>query len=74
MEPDDKFAAVDTSIFREIKLLSGERIRHERNLRGITQIELAANMGGSPPLILPSVMRKTRRSEIAATSDIAIPR
>ena len=30
MEPDDKFAAVDTSIFREIKLLSGERIRHER--------------------------------------------
>ena len=48
MEPDDKFAAVDTSIFREIKLLSGERIRHERNLRGITQIELAANMGGSP--------------------------
>ena len=47
MEPDDKFAAVDTSIFREIKLLSGERIRHERKLRGITQIELAANMGGS---------------------------
>ena len=48
MEPDDKFAAVDTSIVREIKLLSGERIRHERNLRGITQMELAANMGGSP--------------------------
>ena len=41
MEPDDKFAAVDLSIFREIKMLSGERIRHERNLRGITQLQLA---------------------------------
>lgn len=48
MEPDDKFAAVDLSIFREIKMLSGERIKHERNLRGITQLELATNMGGSP--------------------------
>ncbi|MEG8219860.1 helix-turn-helix transcriptional regulator [Sphingomonas sp. HH69] len=48
MEPDDKFAAVDLSIFREIKMLSGERIRHERNLRGITQLQLATNMGGSP--------------------------
>lgn len=48
MEPNDKFTAVDASIFREIKKRSGERIRYERNLRGITQLELAANMGGSP--------------------------
>src|SRR3546814_101982 len=32
----------------EIKMLSGERIRHERNKRAITQLQLAANMGGSP--------------------------
>ena len=47
MEPDDKFAAVDLSIFREIKMLSGERIRHGRNVQDITQLQLANNMGGS---------------------------
>ncbi|MGI9377293.1 MAG: helix-turn-helix domain-containing protein [Tsuneonella suprasediminis] len=48
MESDDKFAAVDMSIFREIKLLSGERIRCERNRLGITQFKLATNLGASP--------------------------
>jgi len=47
MVPDEKFAAVDLSIFKELKTLSGERIRHERKARGITQVELAAHMRGS---------------------------
>ena len=47
MVPSEKFAAVDLSIFKEIKKLSGERIRQERKARHITQLELANNMGGS---------------------------
>lgn len=45
--PDRKFAAVDLSIFKELKIISGERIRHARKTLGFTQLEVATEMGGS---------------------------
>jgi transcriptional regulator with XRE-family HTH domain len=47
MVSKEKFAAVDLSIFRELKALSGERIRQARKIRDVTQVELATEMGGS---------------------------
>lgn len=45
--PDKKFAAVDLSIFKELKKISGERIRQARKALGFTQLEVATEMGGS---------------------------
>jgi transcriptional regulator with XRE-family HTH domain len=47
MASDGKFAAVDLSIFKELKKLSGERIRQARKALDVTQLELATEMGGS---------------------------
>jgi transcriptional regulator with XRE-family HTH domain len=48
MPPLEKFVDVDLSPLNLIKKIAGERIRQERKLRLITQIELAENMGISP--------------------------
>lgn len=45
--PDRKFTAVDLSIFKELKKISGERIRQARKALGLTQLEVATEMGGS---------------------------
>ena len=47
MASDGKFADVDLSIFKELKKLSGEKIRQARKALGLTQLEVATEMGGS---------------------------
>ena len=47
MATDGKYADVDLSNFKELKKLSGEKIRQARKALGLTQLEVATEMGGS---------------------------
>ena len=55
MASDGKFADVDLSIFKELKKLSGEKIRQARKALGLTQLEVAteacAGIARSSPAI-----------------------